>query len=298
MEVTGTFADARSHADGVVGLVPTMGFLHEGHISLLEAARGDCDTVTMTLYVNPLQFDEASDLQRYPRDRDRDLALAKDAGVDVVFAPGPEVMFGTEPATRVSVPPLTATMEGAHRPGHFTGVATVVAKLFAGLQPDRAYFGRKDAQQLAVVRRLAADLSFPVDVVGRPIVREGDGLALSSRNVFLDADARRAAVTLSRGLFAAADLAQDGEHRGDRLRTGVVDAIADAGGPTPEYVELASQEDVSRLDVLDRPAFLAVAARVGDVRLIDNVHLEVVPDGVTADRGVRLDQPSILYARS
>lgn len=298
MEVTETFAAARSHADGVVGLVPTMGFLHEGHLSLLEAARRECDTVTMSLYVNPLQFDEISDLERYPRDRERDLAYAQDAGVDVVFAPTARVMFGTEPATRVSVPPLTRTMEGAHRPGHFSGVATVVAKLFAGLRPDRAYFGRKDAQQLAVVRRLAADLSFPVDVVGGPIIRESDGLALSSRNVFLDAEARSVALTLSRGLFAAADLAEGGERRGERLRREVTDAMADAGGPVPEYVELASQDDVSSLDSLDRSAFLALAARVGDVRLIDNIHLEVTPGSVTADRGVRLERPSILYSET
>lgn len=295
MEVTETFEAARSRGRGIVGLVPTMGFLHEGHLSLLESAREHSDTVTMSLYVNPLQFDEDTDLERYPRDLDRDLALAREAGVDVVFAPPADTMFASKPATRVAVDPLTGAMEGAHRPGHFSGVATVVAKLFAGLRPDRAYFGRKDAQQLAVVRRLTADLSFPVDVVGCPVVRESDGLALSSRNVFLDSDGRRAALALSRALFAAADLAERGERRAGRLRDAAAGILSGEPGLSPEYVELAAQDDVSRLRSLDRPAFLAAAGRVGDVRLIDNVHFDRNPHGITADRGIRLERTSILY---
>ncbi|HSG79483.1 MAG TPA: pantoate--beta-alanine ligase, partial [Acidimicrobiia bacterium] len=182
-----------------------MGYLHEGHLALIEAAREGSDTVVVSLFVNPLQFDQASDLARYPRDLERDAALAASAGADILFAPDVTEMYPDEPVTRVRLATLTSTMEGAHRPGHFDGVATVVAKLFAGLRPDRAWFGRKDAQQLVVIGRMAADLSFPVEVVGHPTLREADGLALSSRNVFLSSDEREVALSLSRGLFAAAD---------------------------------------------------------------------------------------------
>jgi pantoate--beta-alanine ligase len=298
VEVIGSFAKARSLAAGSVGLVPTMGFLHEGHLALLEAARRANDTVMMTLYVNPLQFNEAADLERYPRDLERDLALAEAAGTDVVFAPDPDTMFGSTPATTVTVSALTAAMEGLHRPGHFDGVATVVAKLFAGLQPDRAYFGRKDAQQLAVVRRMAADLSFPIDVVGHPIIREHDGLALSSRNVFLSEEQRDDALALSRGLLAAAELVAGGERRMSRLEAAALAAMDSARGVSPEYARGAAQSDVRPLETIDEPAFLAVAARVGDVRLIDNIHLDVESDGVVADLGIRLDRSSILYEAS
>jgi pantoate--beta-alanine ligase len=275
-----------------------MGFLHEGHLSLVAAARRENDSVIMTHYVNPLQFNEKSDLDRYPKNLDRDLALASSAGVDVVFAPAPDVMFGTEPATVVAVPALAEIMEGAHRPGHFEGVATVVAKLFGGLQPDRAYFGRKDAQQLAIVRRMAGDLSMPIEVIGCPIVREIDGLALSSRNVFLNGEDRRAGLALGRGLQVAADMAEGGETRAEHLERAALEAMNETGGVEPEYAQLASQDDVARLSVLDRPAFLAVAARVGTVRLIDNVHFDVGAGGVAADRGVRLEGPSALYEES
>jgi pantoate--beta-alanine ligase len=275
-----------------------MGFLHEGHLSLVAAARRENDSVIMTHYVNPLQFNEKSDLDRYPKNLDRDLALASSAGVDVVFAPAPDVMFGTEPATVEAVPALAEIMEGAHRPGHFEGVATVVAKLFGGLQPDRAYFGRKDAQQLAIVRRMAGDLSMPIEVIGCPIVREIDGLALSSRNVFLNGEDRRAGLALGRGLQVAADMAEGGETRAEHLERAALEAMNETGGVEPEYAQLASQDDVARLSVLDRPAFLAVAARVGTVRLIDNVHFDVGAGGVAADRGVRLEGPSALYEES
>lgn len=295
MELIGSFEEARALRAGSVGLVPTMGFLHEGHLSLLESARRENDTVMMTLYVNPLQFGEGADLDRYPRDLDRDVELAGVAGVDVVFAPSAEVMFAAEPVTRVALPALAATMEGIHRPGHFEGVATVVTKLFAGLQPDRVYFGRKDAQQLAIVKRLVADLSFPVEIVGCPVVRESDGLALSSRNVFLDGDDREAGLSLSRGLFAAADLAEAGERRAMSLAAEALAAMTDAAGLEPDYSELATRRDVAPLSMLDRPAFLAVAARIGKVRLIDSVHFDFTGDGVDVDRGVRLERASILY---
>lgn len=293
MRVVRTFAAARDVRSGIVGLVPTMGYLHEGHLALVRAAAEGARTVVVSLFVNPLQFDDADDLGRYPRDADRDAELAEDAGADVFFAPDLEEMYPVEPVTRVRLDPLTDTMEGAHRPGHFDGVATVVAKLFAGIRPDRAWFGRKDAQQFVVLRRMAADLSFPVEVLAHPVVREPDGLALSSRNVFLSKADRAAAVGLSRGLFAAADDAAAGERSGAALERRVADAVREAGAEL-EYATLASRDDCSILPALDRPAFLAVAARVGAVRLIDNVWLE--PDG-SVDRGERLTERSVLYER-
>ncbi|NND01172.1 MAG: pantoate--beta-alanine ligase [Acidimicrobiia bacterium] len=299
MRITSSMAETRElYADAPVGLVPTMGFLHEGHVALLEAARAECGTVAMTVFVNPLQFNEAVDLERYPRDLERDVELAREAGVDMVFAPSTEEMYPLPVATTVSVAPLTERMEGAHRPGHFEGVATVVTKLLAGLRPDRAYFGKKDAQQLATIRRLVVDLSIPTTVVAHPTVRESDGLALSSRNVFLSATDRKAALALSRGLMVAADAAEAGERSGRGLEEIVLDTLAAAGGVEAEYAELASARDVARLDSVTEDCFLAVAASVGDVRLIDNVHLDVNPDGVLADRGILLDRPSVLYSQA
>lgn len=293
MIVVHTFADARRAARGSVGLVPTMGFFHEGHLSLMERARDEHDTVTVSLFVNPLQFNEASDLEAYPRNPDRDAALAEAAGVDVLFAPPVSEMYPVEPLTRVVVTGVTARMEGSSRPGHFEGVATVVAKLFAGLGPDAAYFGRKDAQQLAVVRRLVADLSFPLRVVGCPIVRERDGLALSSRNVLLGAADRERALGLSRGLAAAVALVESGARDGTVLEQAVGRASPDVSF---EYVELVAADTADRLERLDRNSFLAVAARVGPVRLIDNVAFEPGEGGVVVvEPGRRLDGPSLLY---
>jgi pantoate--beta-alanine ligase len=293
MKVTGTFAATRAEYRGVVGLVPTMGFFHEGHLALIAAARQQAGTVVVSHFVNPLQFNDPSDLDCYPRDFARDAALAEAAGADVLFAPPAEEIYPEPLQVRVSLPALSAEMEGAHRPGHLDGVAVVVAKLYAGLRPDLAFFGRKDAQQLAVVTRLAADLSFPVEVIGCPTVREQDGLALSSRNVLLPPEDRAAALSLSRGLFAAADAAAAGERSGAALE-GVAAAEMEAAGVKPEYAALADGASAARIPALDRAAFLAVAARVGGVRLIDNVWLG--PDG-RADRGRRLDRPSLLYGK-
>lgn len=295
MRITKTFAETRQSTPGSVGLVPTMGFLHEGHLSLIEAARRANDTVVMSLFVNPLQFDRDSDLARYPRDLDRDVELAAGVGADVVFAPDLEEMYPGEQLTRVNVNRLSDEMEGPNRPGHFEGVATVVAKLLTGLQPDRSYFGRKDAQQLAIVRRMASDLSFPGEVVGVPIVREADGLALSSRNIFLSAEERASALALSRGLLAAADLAEARESDAGQLVAAVLAAISESPDLSVEYVTLASQELVQSLDMLDRPAFLALAAWSGETRLIDNVHLDAADGRFVADRGSRLETKSVLY---
>ncbi|MBU1865860.1 MAG: pantoate--beta-alanine ligase [Actinobacteria bacterium] len=291
MRVVGTFAGARSLRAGITGLVPTMGYLHEGHLSLVGIARERSDTVMASLFVNPLQFDDPSDLDRYPRDFDRDAALLESAGCDVLFAPQAAEVYPAPPLARVVVSGLTDTMEGPRRPGHFDGVVTVVAKLLGGLQPDLAVFGRKDAQQLVVVARLAADLSMPVEVIGGPTIREADGLALSSRNVFLSGEERRAALGISRGVMAAADAAEAGERSGAALEGLVIEEMSRQALDI-EYAELADAADTARLLVLDRPAFLAVAAGSGRTRLIDNVWLK--PDG-TADRGARLGRPSVLY---
>jgi len=286
--VAETFAAVRAAAGGVVGLVPTMGYLHEGHLACVAAVRNDADWVVLSIFVNPLQFDDPADLDRYPRSLERDLALAEQGGVDIVFTPQLAEMYPQLPLTRVTVAEVSAGMEGAHRPGHFDGVATVVTKLFAAIRPHRAAFGRKDVQQLAVVKRLVRDLSIPVTIVEVPTVREHDGLALSSRNVFLED--RHAALGLSRGLFLAADAASTGL-RSAKVLEGIVGRTAAGAGAVVEYATLADTRTAQRIPGLDRTAFLAIAARVGAVRLIDNVVLE--PDG-TADRGTRLDGPSIL----
>ncbi len=296
MKVVDGFAAARAASRGETGLVPTMGFIHEGHLSLVEAARAGNDTVLVSVFVNPLQFDSSSDLAAYPQDLDRDAALLEEAGADVVFAPGIGQMYPDPPVARVSVDALTRSMEGAFRPGHFEGVATVVTKLLAGLQPHRAYFGRKDAQQLAVVRRIVFDLSMPVEIVAGPTIRESDGLALSSRNVRLGDDRRRASA-LSAGLLAAADAVEAGERDADALER-LVRSACDEAGIRLDYVELTDAADVIRLLRLRREeAFLAAAGWVGNVRLIDNVWFVPTDTGFRAERGRFLDLPSLLYER-
>lgn len=295
MRIVGTFDEVRGAVGGSVGLVPTMGALHEGHLSHVDAARRGDDTVVVSVFVNPLQFDERSDLDAYPRNLDRDAALLEKAGADIVFAPTEGEMYPEPPLTAVSVAGVTEAMEGAHRPGHFDGVAIVVTKLLAGIRPDRAYFGRKDAQQLAMVRRLAADLSFPVEIVGGPIVREHDGLALSSRNTRLTQSERMAALSLVTGLEAVADAVDRGEGSGAALEALASGPMVAEPGVTFEYATLAAQGDASPLRGLDEPAFLAVAARVGRTRLIDNVHIDSAGDRWVPDLGRRLDRPSILY---
>jgi pantoate--beta-alanine ligase len=289
MRTVHTFTEARLALPGAIALVPTMGSLHEGHLALIEAARAEpVDVVMMSLFVNPLQFDDPLDLDRYPRDLGRDAGLAAAAGVDVLFAPPLEEMYPEDSVTRVSVGRLGSVLEGEHRPGHFDGVATVVTALFAGLRPEVAVFGRKDAQQLAVVRRLVADLSFPTRIVGVSTVREPDGLALSSRNVFIED--RRAALGLVRGLGAAADAWESGERDPVRLEGLVRDSVADRGAAV-DYARLVDASTVEGFDGVGTAAFLAVAATVGGVRLIDNLYIEA--DG-SVDRGMRLRHPSAL----
>jgi pantoate--beta-alanine ligase len=261
-----------------VGLVPTMGALHAGHESLLRRAREERGAVVMTLFVNPLQFADAADLAAYPRDERRDLAVAERLGVDVVFAPTPEEMFGRDgarPEVTVDPGPLGRRLEGASRPGHFAGVATIVARLFSIAGRCAAYFGEKDAQQLAVVSRLVRDLGFPVEVVACPTVREPDGLAASSRNERLDAAEREAAGCLFLALAEAAQLARGGETRADVL----VAAMAREIGATPlarlDYAVVVDDGTFEPIDRIGegRPARALVAASFGDVRLIDNLRL-------------------------
>jgi pantoate--beta-alanine ligase len=295
MKTVEAFADVRALGRGGVGFVPTMGYLHEGHLSLIDAAKRECDTVVVSLFVNPLQFGPNEDLASYPRDLDRDASLVDAAGADVLFAPPLEVMYPSAPLTTVRVGEVTEGMEGARRLGHFDGVATVVAKLFAGIAPDRSYFGRKDAQQLVTVRRMVLDLSFPTAIVGAPIVREADGLALSSRNIFLNPRQRDAARSISQGLFAAAAAVTAGERSARGIERIASAAVEEEAGIDLDYATLADQDTAAPIATLDRPAFIAVAARVGSTRLIDNVHIDHYEGGWAPDLGTRLREPSILY---
>jgi len=293
MEITRSFAGTRDRYRGTVGLLPTLGFFHEGHLKLMDLLREKCDTLVVSLFVNPTQFTAPSDFDSYPRDESRDTQLANEHGVDLVFAPSLEEVYQGVSVTTVEVSGVTDEMEGRHRPGHFVGVATVVAKLFAGLQPDLAMFGRKDAQQLAVLRAMVNDLRFPIEIMEAPIIREPDGLALSSRNVRLtDAD-RESALAMSRGLFQAAEQVDAGERNADRLEG---TALRSVRSLDLDYVKLASQATMKPIPILDQSAVLAVAATVGDVRLIDNVAFDYVDGRPVPDRGVLLDEHSLLSA--
>lgn len=292
MKVVESFGAARHSSSGPVGLVPTMGYFHEGHLSLMRSARDECDWVIVSHFVNPLQFGPEEDLADYPRDYDRDLELAERVGVDVLFVPPLVEMYPDVPATRVTVDALTIGGEGRHRPGHFDGVAMAVTKLLAGLRPDRAYFGRKDAQQLIVVRRLAAELSFPTQIVGGPTVRDQDGLALSSRNSYLAPTERVSALAMFHGLEATVALVEAGERDSQTLEQAAIEVAAAEPGFDLEYAELTDAVDAVHLKRLDREAFMAVAGSVGSTRLIDNVWF--LGPNLEPDLGIRLDGPSIV----
>jgi pantoate--beta-alanine ligase len=254
-----------------VGLVPTMGALHAGHASLIEAARADDGFVVVSVFVNPTQFGPHEDLTRYPRPFEQDLALCGELGVDLVFAPAPATMYPPGFRTWVEVTGLQDVLEGASRPGHFRGVATVVLKLFNLVQPDRAYFGQKDAQQARVIRQLAHDLNVPVEVIVLPTVREPDGLALSSRNKYLDADQRRRAVVLSRALAEARGQVAAGERDADALRALLTERVAATPGAVLDYAAVVDADTLAPVARLSGPALLALAVRFGATRLIDNV---------------------------
>ena len=273
-ELRDALAEPR-HRGRRIGLVPTMGYFHEGHLSLMRRAREDCEIVVVSLFVNPAQFGEGEDLDAYPRDENRDAKLAAREGVDVLWIPDVEHMYPEGFATTVEVTSeLTDVLEGDEElrgPSHFRGVTTVVAKLFNSVQPDVAYFGRKDAQQAVVIQRMVRDLDFPVRIEVLPTVREEDGLALSSRNAYLDPEQRERAAAISRALRAAEQAAQEGETSTGALVELAINELRNAG-IEPDYVEARSAEDLSPIAELNgRPVLVAVAARVGRARLIDNV---------------------------
>lgn len=272
-EVRG-ITDAVRHTGGTVGLVPTMGSFHEGHVSLMRAAR-DHTLVVVSLFVNPTQFGPGEDLAAYPRDPERDAATAAAAGVDVLFTPSVDEMYPRPPLTTVTVSELSAGLCGASRPHHFAGVATVVAKLFSIVGPCAAYFGDKDFQQRQIVRRMVSDLDMPVTVVGCPIVREADGLAMSSRNAYLEPDERAAATVLSRALARASALVDAGERDPAALRAVVVDTVTAEPLAHLEYAEVLRAGDLARVEQLEAGVehVIALAVVIGRTRLIDNVTL-------------------------
>ena len=299
METAGGCRDAldRARSTGrTVGLVPTMGALHDGHVSLIARARAECDVVAVSIFVNPLQFGDPEDMARYPRTLERDLRVCAEAGADVVFVPPVTEMYPSwpaPPATTVSVRGVSDRWEGASRPGHFDGVATVVSKLFSIAGPCRAYFGLKDFQQLAVVRRMVSDLCLPIEVVGCPIVREADGLALSSRNVRLSGPEREAATALSQALAAGRAALAAGARSGDDVARAMRAVVAGEPLVRLDYavaVDAVSLEDAGILDDLSAVRLL-VAAQVGPVRLIDNSaaleDADGVPTGTDATHEVR-----------
>ena len=253
-----------------IGLVPTMGSLHEGHMSLMDTARATCDKVVVSVFVNPLQFGPDEDYDNYPRDIMRDGAICEEHGVDVVFHPSPEEMYGPAYNTYVVMETLTDALCGASRPGHFRGVCTVVTKLFNIVEPDRVFFGQKDAQQLAIIRRMVADLNMNVQVTGCPIVREESGLAKSSRNAYLSPEEREAALVLSRAIFAGQRAVRDGERDAaalKRLMTGIIEAEPAA---RIDYIEVVDGETMQPIDQLGRSVLAAMAVYIGKTRLIDN----------------------------
>ncbi len=271
---TAVRAARRQDPSALVGLVPTMGALHDGHLALIREARLTCELVVVSLFVNPAQFNAAADLEAYPRDEASDAGLASDAGADLLFAPAPEVVYPPGFATTVQLSgPLVETLEGAHRgPAHFHGVTTVVTKLFNMVQPDVAFFGEKDAQQVLVVRKLVADLDLPVRIQTVPTVREPDGLARSSRNVHLTGEHRARALALRAGLDAAATAVAAGERDAARVQASAVAAMTDLGVP-PEYLALVDPSTLAPVEVIGDGTLVAVAADVGGTRLIDNTTL-------------------------
>jgi pantoate--beta-alanine ligase len=283
MQVAKTVREVRAwtklaRADGkTIGFVPTMGYLHEGHLSLMRRAKAECDLCVVSLFVNPTQFGPSEDFQRYPRDFARDAAMAESVGVDLLFAPEVEEMYPEGYQTYVEVTEVTRRLEGAARPGHFRGVATVCTKLFNIVQADRAYFGKKDYQQLKVIQRMVKDLNIPTEIVPCETVREPDGLAMSSRNVYLKPDERQAATVLYRALCAGRDAILAGERDAKKVKVLVEQVIATEPLVKTEYVDVADAETLEPLTDLQGEVLISLAARVGVARLIDNITV-TVPD--------------------
>jgi len=263
----------RQQLSGSVGFVPTMGYLHKGHLALVKQARMENSAVVVSIYVNPAQFGPIEDFGSYPRDLNQDLALLREEGVDVVFVPPNAEMYPLEFSSWVDVEKVTERLEGASRLGHFRGVATVVAKLFNIIQPSRAYFGQKDAQQVVVIKRMVADLNMNLEVVVVPTVRESDGLAMSSRNVYLGPEERQAATILFKALTLAQQLGQGGEKDAEKIRRQMTAVIQKEALAQIDYVSIADAETLEELSLIDRPAVASLAVRIGKTRLIDNMPL-------------------------
>jgi pantoate--beta-alanine ligase len=279
MKICDTVVEMRTACHGArragkrLGFVPTMGALHEGHLSLVRAAKAACDVVAVSIFVNPAQFGPSEDLAKYPRTFDQDREMLEKDGVELLFAPAVEEMYPAGAVTWVEVEGLSDKLDGRSRPGHFRGVATVVAKLFHIVEPDVAFFGQKDAAQVAIVRRMVRDLSFPVEVVACPIVREADGLAMSSRNGYLDMQQRERALVLYRSLTRVKRLWEAGERNSGKLRAAGCEEIAGEESVRLDYFEIVDTEKLDPLETVKSGALVAVAAYIGTTRLIDNILL-------------------------
>lgn len=280
MKIVETIAEVRAQVrewrrQGLsVGLVPTMGYLHEGHQSLIERAVAENDKVVVSVFVNPMQFGAGEDLETYPRDMDRDAAICEKAGAALIFHPEPSEMYPADFSSFVDMNTLTGGLCGKTRPIHFRGVCTVVAKLFNIVTPDRAYFGQKDAQQLAVIRHMVSDLSFGIEIVGCPIIREEDGLAKSSRNTYLSAEERQAALVLSRSLNKGKELLDAGEKDAEKIRQAILDEIAAEPLAKVDYVEVVDWNTLEAVETVDGAVLAAIAVYIGKTRLIDNFCVE------------------------
>jgi pantoate--beta-alanine ligase len=277
METVNTIPDIRAlrqKLNGTVGFVPTMGHLHEGHLALVKRARMENSAIIVSIYVNPAQFGLSKDFASYPRDLNRDLELLRREGVDIIFVPSDDEMYPPEFSSWIDVRKITERLEGASRPGHFRGVATVVTKLFNVVQPSRAYFGQKDAQQVVVVKRMVADLNMGIEIVVVPTVRESDGLAMSSRNIYLGPGERQAATILFKALTLARQLWRGGEKNAEKIRRQMTSLIQKEPLAQIDYISIADAETLEELNLIDRPALASLAVRIGRTRLLDNMSLE------------------------
>lgn len=261
--------------DRTIGFVPTMGFLHEGHLSLVNMSVQHNDYTIMSIFVNPTQFGPNEDFERYPRDMERDLRLAESSGVDVVFAPSINEMYPDGYKTYVNVEGITEVLCGKARPGHFRGVTTVLTKFFNIIEPHRAYFGQKDAQQAAVIMKMVRDLNMNIEIITCPIVREEDGLAKSSRNVYLSPEERKSAVILSKSLAEAEELIKKGEINGDKIKKIIIDRIESERNTVIDYIEVVNADTLESIDEIDGQVLIALAVKFGNTRLIDNIIVEV-----------------------
>ncbi len=280
MKVVNTIDEVRAEVkawkrEGMkIGLVPTMGYLHEGHQSLMKAAVKDCDKVVVSVFVNPMQFGPGEDLESYPRDMERDTEVCREAGVDLIFHPEPSEMYHEDFSSFVDMNTLTDNLCGKTRPIHFRGVLTVVSKLFHIVMPDKAYFGQKDAQQLAVIRHMVSDMNEDIEIVGCPIIREPDGLAKSSRNTYLSPEERKAALCLSRAVFAGQDMVKKGEKDAIKVRAAMVKIIEEEPLAKIDYVQLVDFKTLTDIDTVCAPMLAAMAVYIGKTRLIDNFIVE------------------------